>query len=210
MSSQTLHLLPQAISFMASIQQSSMDHTTELLAAGALDQRIETLYPHIDDVFEYLAEIMALQTSTQVPILDVGTLHELQSAVSHACTQLMALRISDTVVHNDINLGNILVREDRCSFTDWSEAGVSNPFLVLPYFELLLPNDSPVMKRNLRSSYSQAWSGLLSQSQIAEALQLAPLLNIFAHLYGRGDWPTTSQRNSPQQLLLFYILLFFI
>jgi len=196
MSSQTLHLLPQAISSMATIQQSSMDHTAELLAAGALDQRIETLYPQIDDVFEYLAEIMALQTATHVPILDVGTLHELQSAVSHACTQLMALRISDTVVHNDINLGNILVREDRCSFSDWSEAGVSNPFLVLPYFELLLPNDSPVMKRNLRSSYSQAWSGLLSQSQITEALQLAPLLNIFAHLYGRGDWLTTSQRKS--------------
>jgi hypothetical protein len=140
---------------------------------------------------------MALQTATHAPMLDVGTRRELQTAVSDACTQLMTLRISNTVVHNDINLGNILVHNDRCVFTDWSETGISNPFLVLPYFELLLPNDSSVMKRSLRSSYSQAWSGLLSQSQIAEALQLAPLVNIFVHLYGRGDWLTTSQRKSP-------------
>jgi hypothetical protein len=197
MSTQTLHLLPRAASSMASIQQSSMDYTVELLAAGAVDQRIETLYPRIDDVFEYLVEIMALQTATHVPTLDVGTLRELQAAVSDACTQMMELRISDTVLHNDVNLGNILVREDRCVFTDWSEAGISNPFLVLPYFELLLPNDSSVMKRNLRSSYSQAWSGLLSQSQIAKALQLALLLNIFVHLYGRGDWLKTAQQHSP-------------
>jgi hypothetical protein len=51
--------------------------------------------------------------------------------VQLACDDLAALGIADTVQHDDLHQGNLLVRDGRAVVFDWGDACVSHPFLTL-------------------------------------------------------------------------------
>jgi aminoglycoside phosphotransferase (APT) family kinase protein len=108
-----------------------------------------------------------------------------------------ALEIPDTLVHNDINSGNILFEGTHCVFTDWCEAGVGSPFFAFQYLCLLEAHGNGDWAPSLRELYKQCWLDRLSASQIDQAFALTPLLAILAYLYGRGTWLHSPKRNDP-------------
>src|SRR5258708_39113401 len=74
--------------------------------------------------------------------------------------QLRATPIPDTVVHNDLNRGNILVCENNCLFTDWCEVSIGNPFITFQHLLLLLPSDGDHTEGDhvtLKQPYQQRW-----------------------------------------------------
>jgi aminoglycoside phosphotransferase (APT) family kinase protein len=109
---------------------------------------------------------------------------ELGDILGHALCQIEALGIPDAVLHNDLNLGNILFDGTNCVFTDWSEAAIGNPFLSLDRFCLL----DPMTASELYHAYSECWLRFLSEETIRRVANLASLVSIFTYLYGRGDW----------------------
>jgi hypothetical protein len=119
------------------------------------------------------------------------------SILQDACFRMEALKIPDTLVHNDMNSGNILFRGTHCVFTDWCEIGVGNPFFTLQYLCLLQPRGEHDWTPRLRELYRQCWLDLLSASQIEKGLELLPLLAILSYLYGRGSWLHSERRNDP-------------
>lgn len=184
----------QAIRSFASLQIRTIGTIDILLAAGAFDQRIPVLRCHLDDVVAFLIYVMAKQTSAKVAPLSRHRVLELKKILGDALCQLELLAIPDALLHNDLNLGNILYDGTNCVFTDWSEAAVGNPFLSLERFRLL-NRDAEGEPRRV---YGEVWRGYLSQASIDHACRLATLLSIFAYLYGRGDWLKDTSKVTPQ------------
>jgi hypothetical protein len=169
---------------MAGLQLLTIGQTDDLLAAGAFDQRLPVLRSHIDSVIAYLIDAMARQTSTKSTPLSRDRLLELGEILRDVCFRLEALDIPDTLIHNDLNAGNILCNGGRCVFTDWSEAAIGNPFLSCERLCQLNAN----RQIDVRSVYRESWLSRTGEAKVDHAFALAPPIAIYAYLYGRGDW----------------------
>jgi len=192
-----LPALEQAVLSMATLQKRTVGWGNAFLAAGAFDQRISTLRAHLGELLDYLYGAMAKQTSTKVPQIEKRRLWEMASVLQDACCRMEELEIPDTLIHNDINSGNILFQGTQCVFIDWCEVGVGNPFFSFQYLSNLQPGGNDNWTPRLREVYRRSWRGLLTESQIERAFALTPLLAIFSYLFGRGDWLHSAQRDDP-------------
>lgn len=192
--------LEQAVVSLAGLQKRTVGLTGQLLSLGVADQRVVVLREHVPEVFEYLEEAMAQQTSTKAPRLERQRLSEIGLILHDACLRMEDLGIPDTVVHGDMNRGNILFDGARCRLIDWSEAYVGNPFVPLQH--LLLLNNGEQKETNarcLKEAYKHCWMDYLPPGQIDAAFTLMPLLAIVSYLYGRGEWLRSTRRDDPQR-----------
>jgi hypothetical protein len=189
----------RAVLSMAGLQKRTLDRTSEFLALGAFDQRVGTLRAHLSELMDYLQTAMAKQTSTKVQRLNKRQLSQLESTLRDTCFRMEELDIPNTLVLNDSNAGNILFKGSRCMFTDWCEAGVSNPFFGFEYLCLLQPGTGGEGRRlELQESYRQSWRERLSSPQIDAAFNLSRPLAILSHFYRNGAWLYSSRRDEPR------------
>ena len=193
-----LPALQHAVSSMAELQKRTVGRTRTFLDAGAFDQRLLVLRTHLAELVEYLEEAMMKQSSTKVPRIEKRRLWQLAGIVQDACFRMEALETPETLVHNDMNSGNILFQGTHCVFTDWCETGVGCPFLTFQYLCLLRPRCEEGWVPKLREVYMRCWLDRLSPVQIDRAFALMPLLAIFSYLYGRGTWLHSARRNDPR------------
>jgi hypothetical protein len=189
--------LENAVTSMAKLQKATLGHTDRLLAMGATDQRMRVLCGHIGETIAFLEEAMERQTSTKVPRVTASRLRELGAILENACCVMEELAIPDTVIHNDLNPANILVRNDTCVFTDWSETCVGNPFITFQQFLTMLTRahgSKEATPLKLEETDRRLWLDILAPWKIDVAFVLIPLLAPFSCLYGRGSWLQSAQR----------------
>jgi hypothetical protein len=180
-----------AVLSLAELQRASSNQADTLLRAGCRDSSIALLSAHVGEMIEYLSEAMERQTSTKVPRLGRKRLMEIRDLLNDSCSEMLSLNIPNTLVHNDINPGNILLQGERCVFTDWAEAAVGHPFLIFEYLCVHIGQHGEEARSwlpQLKMVYKQLWQEQLSEAAIETALGLSPLLAVAASLYGRGDW----------------------
>lgn len=194
-------MLEGAVVSMAQLQMKTEGHGLTLLAAGAFDQGIDSMLSRSDKLFDYLAESMALQTSNKAPRVSSDRLRAIQEALEHALRRMEALDMADTVIHGDLNVGNILSTEDGFQFIDWAEAYVGNPIISLQ--NLLLLNriqDAALhheVNARLMARYVEAWGHRYSGEVFSEAFAYMPAVAVASALLGRGDWLDSEARNAP-------------
>lgn len=199
----TLPALEQAVRSFAELQQQTLNCTDVLLDAGAADHRVSALRIQIDPIIDYLTDAMRRQTSIKVPRLEERRLRELATILREALDEVESLRLPDTLIHNDVNPGNVLFDGPRRLFTDWAEACVGSPFLTFQLFCVLAEKNAPANDRGfwirrLREAYCRSWEGQLDTSQTERACALTPLLSAFSCLYGRGDWLDSEKSTEPR------------
>lgn len=196
----SLAQVEQVVIRLVEMQKQLAGRAEELLSVGCMDHRIEILQAHTHKVIAYLETAMERQTSTKVPRVKRHRLHELENVLSDACSRMRELGIPDSLIHDDLNPGNILCDRSQCVFTDWCEAYVGNPFLVFQQLCALVSRDedsSLPWCQQLRAIYKRQWLDALSESQIDQAFVFAPLLAVLSRLFGRGTWLTSSRRDDP-------------
>jgi Phosphotransferase enzyme family len=186
-----------ALHSMSTLQQSTIGQTDQLIAQGAFDQRVHVLREHLTELVEYIRVAMRSQTSTKVPQIEPDRLSQLEGILRDACFRLEDLEIPDTVIHNDINPGNVLFNGARCVFTDWCETGIGNPFFTLHHLCRLRCDGRDRSISNSREIYEKCWVRHLTEKQIDLALPLIPLLTILSYFYGRGTWLKSPQCTEP-------------
>ena len=177
---------------LAELQKASIRYAPALLMGGCADQRTSILRARIPQMLEYIDEAMAWPSVSHASRLGANRLHEIESILDEACLSLEALGIPDTLMHSDLNFGNILVGPRGCVFTDWAHASVGNPFLSFEHLRVQLeqePNIAPWVPR-LTEIYQRSWREALTGSQIESALTLVPPIAVALHLSGRWDWLT--------------------
>ncbi len=188
--SASLPVFEKAIRSLAGLQMGSIDKKDALVAAGCAFSTISLLQSKLSTLVDYLDCAMSRQQSTRVAPLSHKRLYELGTILHHACAAMQELQIPDCLVHNDASPGNILFNGDKCVFTDWAEGCIGNPFLTFQYLLVQLgsagrPINIPVDP--LRILYRNQWRDRLPKKDIERAFELAPILTIAHHLYGRGD-----------------------
>jgi len=195
---QLFRFLKDAVESMAKLQIRTEGHGRDLLDAGAFDQSMKLLSSRSEELFEYLDEAMNRQISTKVPRLERSRLQEIRMILEETCCRMMDLDFPETIVHGDINSGNILVGAGHCQFIDWSEAYLGNPLISLQHLLLLTKIESTGHReqhnRVLREKYRMVWLASGNPMPFDKAFAYMPLLAIVSTLYGRGDWLSSPQR----------------
>jgi hypothetical protein len=200
---QLFRLLEDAVESMASLQIRTEGRRLDLLDAGAFDQGIGFFHRHSAALFDYLEEAMSSQTSTKAPRLEKTRLQEIQTIFEDVCRRMEDLGIPDTIVHGDMNHGNILTGVGHCQFIDWSEAYVGNPLISLQHLLLLNKAENPEIRsfidRALKARYRDVWLALCAPAVFDDGLVFMPVLAVASSLFGRCDWLTTSERRNPNR-----------
>jgi hypothetical protein len=200
---QTFTLLEDAVECMAKLQIKTQRHRLALLNAGAFDQRLQVFTDSATELFDYIEEAMSLQTSTRAPRLEKRCIQRLLAVFKAVCQRVEHLGIPDTVVHGDMNRGNILVGGRNCQFIDWSEAYLGNPLITLQHLLLLNQvQDSQTQQfinLLLRKRYRDVWALSQYPEPLEEGFVYMPILAAVSALYGRGDWLHSPRRNDPRR-----------
>jgi hypothetical protein len=184
--------LEHAVISMAELQIGTVGQKTNLLSAGAFDQSADRLLEHSPALFDYLEQAFSLQTSTKAPRLEKERIREMGAIFADVCHHLLDLDFPETIVHGDLNSGNILTGAGCCQFIDWSEAYVGSPLISLQHLLLLdRTEDSQrgfLIDHPLWNRYRTSWLTVCSPSTLDAALPFTPLLAVVSALFGRGDW----------------------
>lgn len=198
-----VRLLEGAVKSLAMLQLKTVGFERDLFEAGSIDHRTHVLRTEARALFAYLDEVMGLQTSTKVPRIETRRLRELQSIFEEVCSRMEDLGLPDTVLHGDMNPGNILVSCQRCVFIDWSEARVGNPLVTFEHLLLLNQIEDPFLNascdRSLRETYRTAMSEICDARAIEAGFACMPLIAAVSAIFGRGDWLQTSLRDDPRR-----------
>jgi hypothetical protein len=211
---EVLRLLGAAVETLAKLQAKTAGKETELLEAGAFDQRLSVMCNQAHLLFDHVTEGMALQISTKAPRLSPRRLSEVRRIFEDTCTWIEAQAIPTTIVHNDMNLGNLAFTENRCHLLDWAEGYVGHPLVTLQHLLLLNPIDDTSTRasvdRALKDRYSLAMREVCDPSLLEAAFRLMPLVAAASALYGRGDWlqsdiPHSRARHAYSRMLARYM-----
>lgn len=198
-----LHFLRSAVDALAAVQIRTAGQTNLLLAAGAFDQRAAVLSTASAAFFSYLEEAMAEQQSTNAPRVGRKRLQELSHIFEDSCTRLEALGLPTTVIHGDMNPGNILVGTSHYQLIDWAETYVGSPLATFQHLLLLnQAQDESVrtsIESELRGRYRRRLLTICEAGQIDEAFLFMPLVAAFSALYGRGNWLDSPLRYDPRR-----------
>jgi hypothetical protein len=198
---QALELLEDAVASMAKLQIGTMECGAELLEAGAFDQRTDVLLEHAPELFKYVEELIRVMPQVGSLHLERERVREIRSAFEGICERSLHLGIPETIVHGDMNPGNIVIGSGHCQFIDWSEAYVANCLVGLQHLLLLNREEDPFVRDSmnavLKSRYRDEWRAVYESDLFREGLVYMPLLAAVSELYGRGDWLTSPQRDDP-------------
>ncbi|WP_263353402.1 aminoglycoside phosphotransferase family protein [Acidicapsa acidisoli] len=193
-------LLGDAVESMAELQMRTHGRGVDLLKAGAYDQGIGVFRGHSEELFEYIGESMASQTSTKAARLDKTRLQEIRSIFEAVCCRVEELDFPETIVHGDMNGGNILTGCGHCQFIDWCEAYVGNPLITFQHLLLFNRIENPELKdfvtAVLKDRYRNVWLAACDPTAIDEGFLYMPMIAVASSLYGRGNWLDSSTRNA--------------
>ncbi|WP_035352143.1 phosphotransferase [Edaphobacter aggregans] len=201
--SSVARMMEGAVESLAELQIRTVGAELDLLEAGALDHRTRVLRADAEALFAYVDEAMGFQTSTKVARIEPKRLRELQNLFEDACSYMEDLGLSDTVLHGDMNLGNVLIVGERCVFIDWCEAYVGNPLVTFEHLLLLNQIEDPSLKascnRRLRETYRSAMAKMCDSRAIDAGFACMPLIAAVSTILGRRDWLGTPERNDPRR-----------
>jgi aminoglycoside phosphotransferase (APT) family kinase protein len=196
-----LQVLEQAARIMAEMQRHTAHHIGQLVDIGALDRSPLVLWDRCAEIFSYVNDAMAMQTSTKTLPLTGQRIQEMKSMVEAACQRVSELGIPNAVVHGDLNRGNVLFDGSHCRFADWRETYIGNPLVALEHITLMSPMETRAKTQaRLKAIYREVWEPQIPRGRMNVALALMPLVAATSAIYGRGDWLLSDNRHDPGRL----------
>ena len=182
---------------LARLQIQLASQQERLLATGIFDRRLQVLPRLYAEALENTPLLLIGEGGLREGELEL--LHTFAPQVREMCETLAAYRIPETLHHDDLGAGNILVNGERYLFFDWSESAVAHPFftlmIVLRYAELALECDQETLAR-ITNSYLSCWTEYEPLERLREALALALRL---AKLCRALSWQHILGPLAPQQ-----------
>jgi len=176
---------------LAELQITSIEKAPEILAAGARDIRTEPLLALAGPFFASVENLMEQQSKPTPKRLSSEEVKATQQRVTEALLDLEAARIPDTINHLDLNPGNIFIAPAQCTFLDWAEAAVGNPFFSMEYLRqhfVRAFQGQEDAKTAFLISYLDRWRSILPAKTVETALRLAPLTALFAYAASSLPW----------------------
>jgi hypothetical protein len=164
----------EMVRHLAHLQIQVVEQKERLLATGIFDRRLHVL-PQL--------YIKALENTPLLLIgeggLREGELEQLRAFAPQVwamCEKLATYRVPETLHHDDLGAGNILLNGECYLFFDWSESAVAHPFftlmIVLRYVEVVLKCGEETLEC-ITSAYLSCWIEYEPMERLREAFTLA-------------------------------------
>lgn len=195
--------LRSAVTSMAKLQLRTIGCENELFTAGANDQRTNVLRADAALLFSYLSEALEEHGPSDPNGISLQDLRNIREAFESACDRLDSAGCPATIIHGDMNRGNLLFSTSGCKFIDWSEGYIGFPFVTLQHILLM----NTVQDASYRASLDQEIKDLyceimrdgLTSAQLEAGLACMALLGAASAVYRRGDWLLTEARYDPRR-----------
>jgi len=188
-----------AATYLAELQIAAIGNQTKLLNSGAHDLTTRTLSKSLGGFLASACQLMERQTKLSPPSLRRNDILALGNRIRDALCAIEISGIPESLGHLDLSSDNIIVSSRGCIFLDWAEAYVGHPFLsfnyLLEHFRRAARNN-PSLESEMREAYAAPWTKLASHGEIANALNHAPLVAVFAYAFAISV--TTRQEGSQE------------
>lgn len=104
------------------------------------------------------------------------------------CEQLEHIGIPETLDHGDLNLANILHKDNKYTIIDFGDSAISHPFFSIIYYLGVLELKFKLSRQNIeyhsiKNSYSKKWLGYCNQAEFNKALGIASIIFPFFLYY---------------------------
>lgn len=177
---QTIEQLPhwhKILPLYAELQIESAIRVKDLLALGAPDRRLAAL-PRLYD--ELLADTDNLRVGLSPGLTadEHRRLLDRRLRFAAQCEQLADYGLPETIVHEEVHENNVVMRDGRYTFTDWSDSSVAHPFFTMLVtlrsvaHWCKLDEDGPEVRR-LRDIYLEAWTKFGPRQNLLVAFDVA-------------------------------------
>jgi hypothetical protein len=185
----------------AEMQIASLGQRLHLVNMGCRDTRVSTLVELVEPFVEVMAELMERQTKELPPALSRSELRTLQTQLHDALSEAADSEIPNAIGHLDFNPSNIVASHNGCVFLDWSEGCSGHPFLTFQYLMQhlrRLHNGDECWESAITSRYLDNWRSFVSPKEITKALNVSPLLAVFAYAVSLAGWHELEHRTLPE------------
>ena len=177
---------PDAARTMAELQITMVDHTAELLAAGA---PLRTAAPTRAALAELVTDSVELD---QLSREERGRATAMLPWLGRQLEALEATGMPATLGHGDLHTGNYVASPDGVVIFDWTDAAVTFPALD-PV--LLAESAGPQVGDATLAAYAQVWRASWPAADLTAAMELAPLVNLaYQALSYEGIYRSQEQR----------------
>lgn len=159
----------------ARMQIAALEHLPFLFERGCPDRRLYRL----PEIFEHaLADTKMLLLGEPDGLSEEEYTRALAfaAALPALCSKLASFNIPETLHHDDLHGGNILVQGDNYIFFDWAESFIAHPFYVMVIvqrFTRYVYEYDDAQFALLRDTYLNEWLAYGSIEQLREALEHA-------------------------------------
>lgn len=164
------------------LQMETAARVSELLVLGVPDRRLSHL-PHLYAQLLESRETLRVGREPGLTAEEYGQLRNLRSRFAALCEQLAGYGLPETLAHEEVHENNVLVRDGRYTFTDWSDSSIAHPFFSMLVtlrsvaHWLKLDEDGPEV-RQVRDAYLEPWTALATRAELLAALKVAYLLGM--------------------------------
>lgn len=186
---------------IAELQIQSVNITDELRAAGYPDQSLGDIRRGLSCAMPVIEDAMSTQDLNDVPRLGSKRFRQIEETIAEICSQLDEVGIADGLLHNDLHFGNILVNAGKSVFTDWADAGIGHPFLVLEQLRKELICHSKVSRwiADCTEAYLAAWHPTSWKTTLVGTVDLISPIAIATELCNASSDASATITNSRQQ-----------
>ncbi|SDW98416.1 aminoglycoside phosphotransferase family protein [Paenibacillus sp. CF384] len=168
----TLEQKMELLRVFAGIQLDSINHIDELLEVGCADRRPQLYVPFIAPLLD--DELMTERLTPE----EISELRKHLPTITEMCLKLSEYKVPSTLLHGDLNLGNVTSANDRLSLIDWTDASVGHPFMDM---FLIFDESDVTLRTQLRDVYLAMWSDFEPEHRLLELWSLCEVIHAIHH-----------------------------
>ncbi|MET1007463.1 MAG: aminoglycoside phosphotransferase family protein [Propionibacteriaceae bacterium] len=177
---------------LAELQQASIAHTADLVAAGCPDRGLAATLAALHEVITESVELRLLEPEQR------AAARRMETWLAAQVTELYGCGLPITISHGDLHLGNIAYDGTDLAIFDWTDACLTHPFLDAAH---LVQSHGVERPDQVWATFAESWLQVCPEADVGRARELAPLVNqvfqtisyegIFRHREPAAQWEMT-------------------
>ena len=173
----TIHDWEAILAAYADLQIELAGHVAELLAMGTRDRRL-ALLPGLYAALLADTEWLFIDQPDGLTSAEYQRLVDAVPQVAVMCRALAEYAVPESLHHNDLHDGNVLIKNGRYQFFDWGDSSIAHPFFSLrtvfvsAEYTFELDEGDPVFD-DLARAYLARWTRFLTEDDLWTAYKLA-------------------------------------